>query len=181
MQQQIYETIRRIEPRALSGEAVAAPAVSPELLPALRLAEQLSEFPVVGGNRFELLPVYDAAIDRIIADVDAAQRYVHMLFYIFENDDTGRQVAEALERARKRGVAVRVLMDAIGSRGGLKGLAPGSARGGRGSDCRDAAAPVGTERRALRPCATTARSSSSTARRVLRLAEHRERASPIAA
>jgi phosphatidylserine/phosphatidylglycerophosphate/cardiolipin synthase-like enzyme len=86
VQQQIYETIRHIEPRALSGEAVVAPAVSPELLPALRLAEQLSEFPVVGGNHFELLPVYDAAIDRIVADVDAAQQHVHMLFYIFEND-----------------------------------------------------------------------------------------------
>ncbi len=125
VQQQIYETIRRIEPRALSGEAVAAPAVSPELLPALRLAEQLSEFPVVGGNRFELLPVYDAAIDHIIADVDAAQRHVHMLFYIFEDDETGAKVAAALVRAMQRGVVVRVLMDAIGSRGGLKGLAPG--------------------------------------------------------
>jgi cardiolipin synthase len=125
IQKQIYETIRRIEPRALSDEVVAAPAVSPELLPALRLAEQLSEFPVVGGNRFELLPVYDAAIERIIADVDAAQHYVHMLFYIFENDATGAEVAAALSRALKRGVIVRVLMDAVGSRGGLKGLAPG--------------------------------------------------------
>ena len=125
VQQQIYETIRRIEPRALSGEAVAAPAVSPELLPALRLAEQLSEFPVVGGNRFQLLPVYDAAMETIIADVDASQHYVHMLFYIFENDETGTRVAAALERALRRGVVVRVLMDAIGSRGGLNGLAPG--------------------------------------------------------
>ena len=124
VQQQIYETIRRIEPRALSGDAVIAPAVSPELLPALRLAEQLSEFPVMGGNHFELLPVYDAAIDRIIADVDAAQHYVHMLFYIFEDDETGARMAAALRRARQRGVVVRVLMDAIGSRGGLKGLAP---------------------------------------------------------
>jgi cardiolipin synthase len=124
VQQQIYETIRRIEPRVLSGEAVAEPAVSPELLPALRLAEQLSEFPVLGGNRFELLPVYDPAIARIIADVDMAERYVHMLFYIFEDDETGRRMADALERAARRGIAVRVLMDAIGSRGGLKGLAP---------------------------------------------------------
>ena len=47
-----------------------------------------------------------------------------MLFYIFEDDDVGRRVADALRRAAQRGVAVRVLMDAIGSRGGLKGLAP---------------------------------------------------------
>jgi len=125
VQRQIYETIRRIEPRALTGEVVVAPEVSPELLPALRLAEQLSEFPVVGGNRFELLPAYDAAIDSVIADVDAAEHYVHMLFYIFENDDAGARVAAALVRARQRGVVVRVLMDAIGSRGGLKGIAPG--------------------------------------------------------
>ena len=125
VQGQIYDLIRSIAPRAPSGDALFEPAVSPELLPALRLAEQLSEFPVVGGNRFELLPVYDTAVDRIVAEVEAAQRYVHMLFYIFEDDATGRKVAGALERAAKRGVAVRVLTDAVGSRGGLKGLAPG--------------------------------------------------------
>ncbi len=125
VQQQIYELIRKIAPRAGSFDATVCEVVSPELLPALRLADQLSEFPVVGGNHFELLPVYDAAIDRIIAEVNGAQRYVHMLFYIFENDDVGRRVAGALEQAARRGVGVRVLMDAIGSRGGLKGLGPG--------------------------------------------------------
>ena len=125
VQQRIYETIRRVEPRALGGAAIADPPVSRELLPALRLAEQLSEFPVLAGNRFELLPVYDAAIERIIADVDAAVNYAHLLFYIFEDDEVGQRVADALARAAKRGVAVRVLMDAIGSRAGLKGLGPG--------------------------------------------------------
>ncbi|MEP7329355.1 MAG: cardiolipin synthase [Betaproteobacteria bacterium] len=125
LQRDIYELIRRIAPRPAHAAAGVAPAVTPELLPAMRLADQLSEFPVTGGNRFELLPKYDAAIDRIIADVDGARRYVHMLFYIFENDDVGRRMAEALTRAARRGVAVRVLMDAIGSRAGLKGLGPG--------------------------------------------------------
>ena len=117
MQQQIYELDP--PPRAARARR-STPSwrrrCPPELLPALRLADQLSEFPVVGGNRFELLPVYDAAIDRIVAEVDGAQRYVHMLFYIFEDDDVGRRVADALARAARRGVAVRVLMDAIGSR-----------------------------------------------------------------
>lgn len=125
LQKQIYELIRRLVPRSTSFDAEVAKAVPPELLPALRLADQLSEFPIVGGNTFELLPQYDAAIERIIAEVDSAQRYVHMLFYIFEDDDVGRPVAKALERAAKRGVAVSVLMDAIGSRDGLKGLGPG--------------------------------------------------------
>lgn len=124
VQKRIYELIRRVVPRAPSFDATVDHAVSPELMPALRLADQLSEFPVVGGNHFELLPEYEAALARIIADVDGAQRYVHLLFYIFEDDDVGRRVADALVAAAKRGVAVRVLMDAIGSRAGLKGLGP---------------------------------------------------------
>ncbi len=125
IQQQIFELIRRLAPRAESFDDTVAHAVSAELLPALRLADQLSEFPLVGNNRFELLPVYGEALDRVIADVDRAKRFVHMLFYIFENDEVGRRVADALIQAARRGVAVRLLMDAIGSRGGLKAFAAG--------------------------------------------------------
>jgi cardiolipin synthase len=125
LQKQIYQLIRRLVPRSASFDAEASAAVPPGLLPALHLADQLSEFPIVGGNSFELLAQYDAAIDRIIGEVENAQQYVHMLFYIFQDDEVGRRVAMALERAVKRGVAVSVLMDAIASRGGLKGLAPG--------------------------------------------------------
>ncbi len=124
IQRQVFELVRKLAPRASSFEATIAFAVSPELVPALRLADRLSEFPIIGGNDFTLLPKYDDAIARIIADVEAARSYVHMLFYIFEYDDVGSRVADALERAAKRGVAVRVLMDAIGSREGLKYLGP---------------------------------------------------------
>lgn len=124
IQKQIFDVVRELATRSPSFEALAARAVSPELLPALRLADRLSEFPAIGGNRFALLPHYDEAIDRIVADVDEARRYVHMLFYIFENDEVGRRVTDALVRAAGRGVAVRVLMDAIGSRGGLEHLGP---------------------------------------------------------
>jgi cardiolipin synthase len=124
IQKQIFELVRRLAPRATSFEANIAHAVSAELVPALRLADRLSEFPMIGGSRFRLLPEYTAAIDRVVADVDGARKYVHMLFYIFADDDVGRRVADALARAARRGVAVRVLMDAIGSRDGLARLAP---------------------------------------------------------
>lgn len=124
LQKQIYDLVRRLAPRSPAFETTVMRAVTPELAPALRLADRLSEFPAIGGNAFTLLPHYDAAIDRIVAEIDGAQRFVHMLFYIFENDDVGQRVAVALEGAARRGVAVRVLMDAIGSRSGLSGLAP---------------------------------------------------------
>jgi len=124
IQRQIFELVRKLAPRASTFETTIARAASPELVPALRLADRLSEFPMVGGNRFALLPRYEEAIAAIVAEVDRARRYVHMLFYIFEHDDVGIRVADALERAARRGVAVRVLMDAIGSREGLARLGP---------------------------------------------------------
>ena len=52
---QSSELVRRLAPRAAAFDATVAAAVSPELMPALRLADPLSEFPVVGGHRFALL------------------------------------------------------------------------------------------------------------------------------
>src|SRR6185312_6725767 len=124
LQRQIHELARRLVPRPDRAEAAVDDVVTPELKPALRLADALSEFPPVGGCAFELLPDYDAAIARVIAEIDGARRYVHVLVYIFEDDEVGRAVADALARAARRGVAVRVLMDAIGSRRGLRHLAP---------------------------------------------------------
>lgn len=125
MQARIDSAIRKVLPHA---EARAEPPAV--LAPAAQLAHRLSEFPVVEGNRFELLPAYEAALARLAAEIDAAERYVHLLYYIFESDDTGFAMAEALERAARRGVTVRVLMDAVGSRSGLRRLAPRLRAGG---------------------------------------------------
>ena len=83
---------------------------------AAKLAETLGEFPVVGGNRFELLPDYDASLARLVADIDGATHHVHLLYYIFADDQVGRRVEEALGRAAARGVECRLLVDAQGSR-----------------------------------------------------------------
>ena len=42
--------------------------------------------------------------NRILADIDAARDHVHVLYYIWLDDETGTAVAEALIRAAKRGV-----------------------------------------------------------------------------
>jgi cardiolipin synthase len=88
------------------------------------LVERFGGFGAIGGNRIELLAEYDAAIDRLVVDIDASRKSVHLLFYIFEADATGQKVADALKRAAERGVTCRVLMDALGSARGLRRLGP---------------------------------------------------------
>ncbi|MBN2296705.1 MAG: cardiolipin synthase [Pirellulales bacterium] len=87
------------------------------------LAEQLGNMPILGGNQAELICDTDEAISRLIVDIDQATAHVHLLFYMFADDQTGRKVVEALRRAVERGVECRVLMDAVASRPTLKSLA----------------------------------------------------------
>lgn len=100
------------------------------LFPVMELVTRIGEFKVVPGNRVELLPDYDQSIQSLIRDIDAAREHVHLLYYIFEDDATGRAVGDALCRAAQRGVSCRVLMDSIGSRRALRRLAPRLRAGG---------------------------------------------------
>ncbi|WP_262267455.1 cardiolipin synthase [Microvirga yunnanensis] len=83
--------------------------------PAL-LIETLGKFPTLAGNDVEICSDYEQLIDDIVSDINRAKRSVHLLFYIFADDATGRRVMEALGQAARRGVACRVLIDAVGSR-----------------------------------------------------------------
>ncbi len=108
-----------------AAEGTPAPSeLRAGLQPAARLARRLGDFPVVAGNRVELLPDYEGAVERLVADIDAASATVHLLYYILEPDQTGWKIGEAVLRALRRGVVCRVLMDGMASKPGLKAMAP---------------------------------------------------------
>ncbi len=92
-----------------------AMALTDKQIDSSKLAHALAGMPLLPGNKLELLPDYDGSIDRMITDIDAATGHVHLEFYIFAADATGRKVMDALVRAKGRGVTCRVLVDAMGS------------------------------------------------------------------
>lgn len=111
------------------------------------LAEKVSHVAPTGGNELNLTGDSAEAIRHMCADIDAARHSVHLLTYIYLDDDAGRQVAEALQAACQRGVACRVLCDAVGSAAFLKStLAAQLCRSGVQLH---AALPVALLRRAL--------------------------------
>ena len=69
------------------------------------------------GNAVELLECGVQYFPAIEAAIDGAGHEIHLETYIFEDDTTGRRIADALCRAARRGVAVRVMVDGFGSRG----------------------------------------------------------------
>lgn len=97
-------------------EGDAAVQVAPQVEPLFRLGESISGMPPVGGNRGKLLADSNATVDALVADIDSAREHVHLLFYIWLPDGNGLKVAQAAMRAAGRGVAVRAMVDDLGSR-----------------------------------------------------------------
>jgi cardiolipin synthase len=73
----------------------------------------MTEF--VDGNRIRLIRSGIEYFPELIAQCDAAQHEIHLETYIFEDDATGRAIAQALARAARRGVATHVMVDGFGS------------------------------------------------------------------
>lgn len=124
LQRQASHLIRSVQahiPLPVGAETAALPA---SLQAAVHLAAQLGDYVAVGGNRIELLAGYDGPLAALERDLRAARESIHLLFYIFEDDWTGRRFTDLLCDAAGRGVRCRVLMDSGGSRRGLRELAP---------------------------------------------------------
>lgn len=86
----------------------------PDWLPSIaRLNWNLGALPMVGGNTAELCDDYTGSIDTMIADIDQATDHVHVEFFILVHDETTAPFFDALARACKRGVTVRVLSDHV--------------------------------------------------------------------
>ena len=107
----------------VAEDAQQTPALQPIFDPPLparyeplaNLNARLSGMPVLAGNTVELLTDYVGAVDRIRQDMDAAQRYIHIEYFMFANDSVGAPVVDALIRAHERGVQCRVLIDHLGN------------------------------------------------------------------
>ncbi len=102
--------------RSIPDHFAGLPASVDENLHTLaRLVGRVTERPLLAGNRVRPLRCSDA-YDEMLGAIDAAQESVTLETYIFDNDQAGRQFAEALAAAKHRGVAVRVLVDGVGMR-----------------------------------------------------------------
>ena len=83
---------------------------------AFALARSVNKLDPTTGNHARLASDSNSAIDDMVADIDAARENVHGCFYIWLTDNNGVKLKDAFIRAARRGVEVRLLADALGSR-----------------------------------------------------------------
>lgn len=80
------------------------------------LNRNLGAFPIQEGNHITLISGYQEFFIRLAAEIDSAQEYVHVMFYIVgEDPEYAGPVLDAMERAAARGVTVRFLFDHLGT------------------------------------------------------------------
>lgn len=117
---EIFAEIRNKAADFMGDKANVERLIAAIYRPAFRYAGSINGFHTVDGNRAELLADGDATRASLVADINAATDHVHVLYYIWLDDHTGRDLAEALIRAAQRGVCCRAMADGLGSRALIK-------------------------------------------------------------
>lgn len=99
----------------LTKRGMVCRQVAPEFDQIAEFGTAVSGLPPLRGNALSLLRDNAGMLAALEQDIDAARSHIHMLFYIWCDDAGGRRIGDALIRAAKRGVRVRVLVDGAGS------------------------------------------------------------------
>lgn len=96
--------------------AASLPTGSQHLTTLARTAARVLDRPLLPGNTVVPLINGDAAYPAMLEAIRNARHTITLATYIFDRDEAGLAFARALGDAVRRGVAVRVLIDATGTR-----------------------------------------------------------------
>lgn len=97
-------------------QLTAGPQTSSALATTVTMNRTLTGLPCVVGTNEGAYATAEGFFAAMAAAVDEATEFVHVQFYIMAWDDTTDVFFQSLARARARGVAVRLLLDHLGSR-----------------------------------------------------------------
>ena len=114
------QRIRRQSRRRLRSQLALAGyqrgAATSEGIALGRVGAATTGYPMRTSTRVDLLVDGAATYDAIVAAIAAAQRHVHVEYYIFVGDRSGVRIRDALIERARAGVRVRMLLDGVGSR-----------------------------------------------------------------
>ena len=78
------------------------------------LNERKNRAPFSNGNEISILHDANSFFDRLLQEIGSAQHHVHLMSYIFDDDETGNLIADALIACAQRGIETRLIYDDVG-------------------------------------------------------------------
>ena len=105
--------LRRREGRTFSDPKSAG--LSHESLQQINLGRSLTGAQYYGDNTVEVFTGGKEKFEAFEQDLKAARHSINMQYYIFEDDEIGRRIADILAERAAAGVKVRLIYDHVGS------------------------------------------------------------------
>lgn len=81
-----------------------------------RLLLKDSSSPLTANNQVQVLVNGEQKFPEVLKALEKARYHIHIEYYIYEDDETGRAIEEVLVRKAREGVDVRFIYDDFGSR-----------------------------------------------------------------
>lgn len=81
----------------------------------IRLAKSLGGAIYFPGNNIDIFTDGKSMFDTLKQDIESSKKYIHMQYYIFEDDKIGHEIKDLLIKKSKQGVKIRVIYDHVGS------------------------------------------------------------------
>lgn len=108
-------SLSQIQQRAHLYYRSQEPVVPPPAYSSLfsYLENVASAYPV-GGNDVKVIDDMQQFSRELLSAIASAREHIHLQFYIFEDDEFGRKVRDALVAKAREGVEVRVIYDSVG-------------------------------------------------------------------
>lgn len=118
-------TRKRITTRLEENDAAGGTGIPPQRLPLARLLSQTALAVPLYGSR--LTPYVDGKtkMDALLEAIAGARHHIHIQYYIFSDDETGRRLRGAFTAKAREGVEVRILYDDVGCTGVKKAFFEG--------------------------------------------------------
>ncbi len=107
-------TYKRILRPRQSKQPESAYSVPERFVPLATLLSKSNQSPLLYGTKIDVLANGSEMMHALIDAIHKAKHHVHIQYYIFSDDATGRMLKDALIEKAKEGVKVRLLYDDVG-------------------------------------------------------------------
>lgn len=107
-------TRKRITTRLEEERAPGGPEIPPHWRPLARMLNRTALAVPLYGSRLTPYTDGETKMEALLAEIARAKHHIHIQYYIFNDDATGRRLRDALAAKAREGVEVRILYDDVG-------------------------------------------------------------------
>jgi cardiolipin synthase len=106
-----YNKIKNLSFKEIVNDADVE--ISPEYANTINLLKSNNHSPVLYGSKVEIITSGEKMFQSLLEDMDKATGHIHIEFFIFNDDETGRQVKAMLMKKALQGIKVRFIYDNV--------------------------------------------------------------------